>query len=136
MGKTAPHRTNILRGDRRDKHPEKKNLEKKRAQTTLVETYTSLPPALDVAALAQLYNSPPVSHFDHMELLEQARRSLAKYELAENELAIASESLANSMHLLLEQHGLHTLSPEHMAALEKDVLRWCGTLRPQEKAEE
>lgn len=83
---------------------------------------------IDVAALAQLYNSPPASRIAYAELLEQARLALMKYELAEDELAIASDSLARSMHMLLEQHGLKKLEPAHMAALEKDVLDWCGIL--------
>lgn len=89
---------------------------------------------LDVAALAQLYNSPPSSHIAHADLLEQARLALMKYELAEDELAIASDSLARSMHLLLEQHGLKKLEPKHMAELERDVLNWCGLINPAGEA--
>jgi hypothetical protein len=85
---------------------------------------------VDVAALAQLYNSPPASHIARAELQEQARLALMKYELAEDELAIASDSLARSMHLLLEQHGLKKLEPKHMVELERDVLNWCGLTHP------
>ncbi len=85
---------------------------------------------IDVAALAQLYNSPPASHIARQDLLEQARTALMKYELAEDDLAIASDSLARSMHMLLEQHGVKKLEPAHMAALEKDVLDWCGFSYP------
>jgi len=84
---------------------------------------------IDVAALAQLYNSPPASHIARQDLLDQARLALMKYELAEDELAIASDSLARSMHMLIEQHGLKQLEPKQMAELERDVINWCGLNR-------
>jgi hypothetical protein len=80
----------------------------------------------DVAALAEFYNSPPASRFDREEFLEQARLALMKYELAENDREIAAQSLARSMHMLLDQSGLKKLEPKRMATLEKDVLDWCG----------
>ncbi len=54
-----------------------------------------------------------------------------KYELAEADLEIAADSLARSMHLLLEQHGLKELLPEHMAELERHVLNWYGLCQPE-----
>ncbi len=92
-------------------------------------TLTALPPTIDVAALAALYNSPPKSHVAHEYLLEEARRSLLKYELAEADLELAADSLARATHLLLEQHGLAILPPEQLAELERDILEWYG-LRP------
>jgi hypothetical protein len=84
----------------------------------------------DVAALAELYNAPPASHFDREELLQQARTALMKYELAEDELAIATNSLAHCMHMLLDQHGLKRMEPKQMLELEQDVLNWCGLRYP------
>ncbi len=49
-----------------------------------------------------------------------------KYELSEVDREIAADSLARSMHMLLDQRGLEKLEPERMAALERDVLNWCG----------
>ena len=92
------------------------------------EPLTALPTRIDVAALAQLYNSQPASHIVRGDLLDQARTALTKYELAEADMEIAADSLARSMHMLLEQHGLEKLEPQHMAALERDVLSWCGLL--------
>jgi hypothetical protein len=85
---------------------------------------------IDVAALAKLYNAPPASRFDREELLQQARTALMKYELAEDELAIAADSLAHSIHMLLDQHGLKKLEPKQMLELEQDVLSWCGLRNP------
>jgi hypothetical protein len=92
---------------------------------TMKDTHTGLE-HVDVAALACLYNSPPASNITQADMLEQARLALMKYELPDDELAIASDSLARSMHLLLEQHGLKKLEPKQMAELERDVLKWCG----------
>ncbi len=92
---------------------------------------TALPVTIDVAALAQLYNSQPASHVLREDLLEAARTALMKYELAEADMEIAADSLARAMHLLLEQHGIRKLEPHHMAELERDVLKWCGLCRPQ-----
>ena len=91
---------------------------------------TALPVTIDVAALAQLYNSPQASHIAREELLEEARTALMKYELAEADLEIASDSLARAMHMLLEQHGIKRLAPEHMAELERHVLNWYGLCQP------
>lgn len=85
---------------------------------------TALPPSIDIAALATLYNSQPKSHIAHEYLLEQARRSLLKYELAQADLELAADSLARAMHLLIEQHGLDSLPPEELSRLERDILEW------------
>ncbi|MDP4198598.1 MAG: hypothetical protein Q8922_00325 [Bacteroidota bacterium] len=95
------------------------------------ECLTALPATIDVAALAQLYNSPPASHVARADLLQQARTALMKYELAEADLELASDSLARAMHLLLEQHGIKELLPEHMAELERHVLNWYGLRAPR-----
>lgn len=81
---------------------------------------------IDIAALSQLYNSPPASHIARENLLDEARLAMMKYELAEDDREIAADSLARSMHMLLEQQGLKKLAPERMALLEHDVLNWCG----------
>ncbi len=81
---------------------------------------------IDVAALARFYNTPPVSRSDHEDILEQARTALMKYELTEDEREIAADALARSMQMPLEQSGLKKLEPERMAALEQEVLNWCG----------
>jgi hypothetical protein len=81
---------------------------------------------MDIASLAQIYNSPKSSPITHEDLLDVARTALLKYELAEHEFEIAADSLARSMHMLLEQHGVKKLTPKHMAALEKEVIEWCG----------
>ena len=81
---------------------------------------------IDVAALAAAYHEPLVSSFNRQALLEEARLALTKYELAEDELEIAADSLAKTMQMLLEQDGIRHFPPQRMAALERDVLDWCG----------
>ena len=81
---------------------------------------------MDIVSLAQIYNSPMPSPIAHEDLLDVARTALLKYELAEYEFEIAADSLARSMHMLLEQQGVKKLTPKHMAALEKEVIEWCG----------
>jgi hypothetical protein len=95
------------------------------------ECLTALPPTIDIAALAALYNSPMASPVAHEYLLEEARIALAKYELTQADLEIAADSLARAMRMLVEQHGLKTLPPEEMAKLELDVLDYCGLCSPQ-----
>jgi len=94
------------------------------------ECLTALPGTVDVSALAQLYNSPPTSRIAREDLLDEARTALMKYELAESDREIAADSLARAMHMLLEQHGLKKLEPEHMAELERHVLVWHGLCQP------
>ena len=86
----------------------------------------------NIIALAQLYNSPTASHVAREELLEEARRALTKYDLAEVDQEIAAQELARTMHMLVEQQG-HPITPEHKADLERRVLEWCGVCgRPDE----
>ncbi len=85
---------------------------------------------IDVATLAQFYNSPPSSNILREELLEEARRALVDYELAEADLEIAAQTLAKTMHMLVEQHGGKTLEPELKAELVRHVLDWCGIQCP------
>jgi hypothetical protein len=81
---------------------------------------------IDVAALASLYNTPPASSIVFENLLEEARLAFMKYELAEGEREIAANSLAHTMHMMLEQRGLKKLEPKYIAKLEHDILNWCG----------
>lgn len=81
---------------------------------------------IDVAALAEIYNSPPGSRILKEELLEEARRALMEYELAEEDMEIAAHTLARTMHMLVEQRGGKSLEPEHKAELVHHVLDWCG----------
>ncbi len=97
--------------------------------STLVahEQSTSAPATeIDPAALAQCYNSPALSHAEYEELLEQARTALSKYDLTKDDLAIAADSLARTMHMVLEEHGLDVLAPEQLEEIERDVLTYCG----------
>ena len=94
------------------------------------DALSTFPLSVDVAALSQLYNAPPGSRILCEDMLEQARASLMKYELAEADFEIAADSLARSMYMLLEQHGMKNLAPEQLAKLEEDVLKWYGFCQP------
>jgi hypothetical protein len=87
-----------------------------------------------VTALGQIYNSPLASTIAREDLLEDARVSLMKYDLGEDELEIAADSLARSMHMLLEQRGLEKLEPEQIVKLECEVLDFCGIGQHQDPA--
>ncbi|HET6399824.1 MAG TPA: hypothetical protein VFH95_00335 [Candidatus Kapabacteria bacterium] len=113
---------------KKDDRPSVKKVETIRRQD---ECLTALPATIDVAALAALYNSPTSSPVAHEYLLEEARRALGKYELAQADLELAADSLARAMHMLVEQHGLKKLPPERMAELERDVLEWFGLCPPE-----
>jgi len=91
-----------------------------------VKSAANLQEHIDVAALAQLYNSPPSSHLVREELLEDARGALLQYELAEDEMEIAAQALARTLHMLVEQHGGKQLEPHHMEEVTRHVLDWCG----------
>ena len=121
-----------------DLHPELTHRSKKLAAKTArglnrtKEIIRSKPsPAIDLAALAEIYNSPPPSHIAWEDLLEEARIALAKYELEEAELSIAAEHLAKAMHMLVEQQGGQRLEPHRQAEIERHVLDWCGFDRPR-----
>jgi hypothetical protein len=79
-----------------------------------------------VIALAQIYNPSSTSSVAREVLLEEARMSLVKYDLAEDELEIAADSLARSMQMMLEERGLKKLEPKQIARLECEVLDYCG----------
>jgi hypothetical protein len=83
----------------------------------------------NVVALAQLYNSPCLSRVVRAEMLDEARRALAKYDLAEADLEIAAQELARTLHMLVEQRGA-PLEPQHKAEMERRVLEWCGSIGP------
>jgi hypothetical protein len=80
---------------------------------------------IDIAALAEYYCGQPESLIAKEELLEHARRALAKYELDENDLEIATPVLARTLHMLVEQNGGKSLSPERMMQIERHILDWC-----------
>ena len=81
---------------------------------------------IDIAALAEFYCGEPESLIAKEELLEQARRALIKYDLEKNDLEIAAPILARTLHMLIEQNGGKSLTPERMAEIERHILDWCG----------
>jgi len=105
---------------------EKKTQQRRALRPKLTHTHRakSSSPKVDVMALAQVYNSPATSRMNKEELLEEARRALMKYELAEDEQEIAAAELARTMHMLVEQHG--PLEADQKIQLEQQVIEWCG----------
>jgi|GEM_PF-6981642 len=107
-----PSRVTHLRSNR-------KGAENKRSTPCTVDN-------IDVAALADLYNSPPTSHIAREDLLEEARCMLARYELSPEDLEPAAHTLAKAMHMLVEQRGGKNLEPRPKAELIQHVLAWHG----------